>query len=224
MLRRTRKRMMRRRGRKIIRKQGQFYIEEGLFSATVGYSSEIRSNFLARLPSSCSWRPLSFEVTCNNAFIESQLTETNGVPQPSSWAPAALQLVMYDPDNKAVATSGLRILNNVKNRVTVRYPRSSDWYPPTNPEDSTYRLAFLDLPSLGPEVEDGTLPSFVRGIIKVRIALKREIFTTNSDSLTMPLNLLDKRTIPLNSDDRTKLKPVKSSVIKDITELTSVQA
>lgn len=137
--------------------------ENFTFSISPGSSSNILVATLGNRPPRSNFRPLSFTVSAATAYVPPTST------LPGYYVPAALQLLLLTPSGEFCSTSGQQSLGSNPRRLTVRYPRSADWYPYNNV--GTDVVAVIDCVCLG------TTPStaVVRGTAQIRLSVSQEV-------------------------------------------------
>lgn len=161
------------------------YRENFTFSITPGATSNITVATLANRPPRSNFRPQSLTLTALTAYVPPSAAT------PGYFVPAALQILYLTPSGEYCATSGQQLLGTTPRRITVRYPRSSDWWPYNN--SSTDVVATIDCVCLG------TTPTnaVVRGTAQMRITISQEVvapvcptFLTNTGhSLHIPTSV-----------------------------------
>jgi len=147
------------------------YRENFTFSITPGFTSNVTVATLGNRPPRSNFRPISFSITATTAYVPPTTT------LPGYYVPAALQILFMNPSGEYVSTSGQLALGTNPRRLSVRYPRSADWWPYNNIATDT--VAVIDCVCLG------TVPqnAVVRGTAQIRLAISQEIIVPTCPTL-----------------------------------------
>jgi hypothetical protein len=165
------RRSSRRSGR---RSNRSFYVETFPFSVTLGTSSSLTRVLLTGLPPRCNWRPLIITASVTQAYIPDSSTRSG------THVPSGLQII-YAERTALVSTSGLQVLGPNPRNIYCRIPVSADWL--SYSLDDTYQWGILEAVCLGNPGET----AFIRGVLKIRIALQPEIISPSCPTIvTLP--------------------------------------
>lgn len=177
--RRTNRRPRRQRRRR--RTTARMYDEYFTFSLQVGLTAQVTVANLSQRPTRSVFRPIFMTVTASGGLVPSTASDS----RPGFYAPAALQLALRNPTGERVAVSRPRMSGPIPSSLTVRYPRSGDWYPENNA--STDVIADIDAICLGSNSLGQTSPSYITGLVHIRVLLGPELVGTSCPTLnTVP--------------------------------------
>jgi len=138
-------------------------VENFTFTVESGTISNVLVRVLGNRPPRSNFRPLWFEVEAC-AYIPG-----SGDP---TFSPVAMQLTMSSEDDGSyVATSPLKLVNNLPVRLRVQQPRSSDWWA-YNTKSDTVVCSVHAVCAGKPPTENKV---FLRGIGRVGLLVQEEV-------------------------------------------------
>lgn len=146
------------------------------FSVALGATQNITIANISTRPSRCNLRPLVLSVTAQTAYIPALPNDSLG----GYFAPSAISLLLTAGPNggDTAATSRPQVLGCNPRTVTVRYPKSADWYP--YDKSTSTVIARIEAVCLG---NPGTnVVGYIRGTLHLRYQFSYEILIASCPS------------------------------------------
>lgn len=187
-----------RRGRSRRRSSGHIADEYLTFACNLGSTQKFTIANISTRPKSTNFRPI---FACLECTMPVSLAMANGDFAPSL-IPGGVDIQLFDPSGKTVATSRPRTLSALTSRVFVRYPRSGDWF--AYDVSAAVPLGQFSALCFG-TTGATTIGQSLRGLLHIRYAFSFEILTAVCSYQHLgPLNWAEEvdREIPLVEADR----------------------
>lgn len=149
------------------------------FDVQAGADLMVTPKMLSIAQNRC-WRPMSFSIEALGGYVQ---IGANGGDVPGAIVPVAVQLDLCDPSTHYVASSGVRVIGAVPRRVTIRYPRSGDWYEPTFAANG--KIAVISGICLGAVNNSGSQQARIRGVATFVVRYGREAVSNQCPAPTL---------------------------------------
>lgn len=133
------------------------------FDVQAGADLPITPSKLSLAANRC-WRPVTLKVEAIGGYVQ---TPDNALDVPGGVVPVAIQLDFCDPSTHYVATSGVKVIGANPRTVTIRYPRSGDWFEPDVAVNQ--KIAVISGICLGAVNNAGSQTARVRGVAHVTV-------------------------------------------------------
>lgn len=169
----------RRRGRRGGRRSGNTtHIREQMtFSVLSGNSTIVSVKTLSARPANCNFRPVSVSIQA----VTFCPGKHDGHPEaePGFSNPIACQLHFFDPNGTINANTATHLMGPNPRRVSLRYPRSSDWYPSSIVD--TQSLCQISAVCIGKASDENV--GLLRGVLTLVMAYQVESIPTACPAL-----------------------------------------